>query len=431
MAVFDKIKNLLKRKRMQQRLDTVKNAYEEPETERESIKKATEIVLKLIEENPNMSAIELLKKIQEEDDLPNRILVETAKQLPEVRSEKAAVKAVEELDISSKGIQEILEHVDVSTDNAEKIAKQIPNEKIQEQEMKKIAEQRKLEREEKRRREEERKRQQTEAFKKQLRKTYINCDDKNTVTLASEFKRIRDENDSEELEKMMMQIFSRKAAIEIKHVGSAKIPTIVSVIPPEDLLQHNFSKLVEGEFESIKDKGKYPGEKEYSENILQEQILKEIAKNVAKNYEELGIIDIPQSEAMSQITNAQEIFFIDQLETYGCEIEDKEKVKRRIRGIKEYNENDLITMFRRMNEDEKEEYMEELKLQRRYGKQKKLPPKVEQEISKLHVMLEGLSEEDALDIIEEAKENIQEIKNEKNNEQKNGTTQSDDEESTR
>lgn len=434
MAVFDRLKQILKGKRMQQRLDTVKSAYEEPDTERESIKKATEMVIKLIEENPNMSAIDLLKRIQEEENLPNRILVETTKQLPEVRSENAAVKVVEELDISSKGIQEILKHVDVSTDAAQKIAEQIPNEEIQEQEMKKIAEQKKREREEKRRQEEEEKRKQTERYKKQLRDVYVKCDQKSTSTLAIDLKSIRVENDSDELEKIMLQIFARKSAIEYKHVGSAKIPTITSVIPAEELLEHNFSKLVGEEFEEVKELDKYPGNKEYSEEQLQKQILKEIAKNVAKTYEELGIIDIPQSEAMTQISKTQEIFFIDQIETYGGEIEDKEKLQRRIRGIKEYDEDELIKMFRKMNEDEKEEYVKELKIQIKQGKKKKFSPEIEQKFIQLHERVGELTEEESLDILDETLENIKELKAEKekdNNEiNKDAITQSNDEEMT-
>ena len=83
-----KIIKVRKEKRMKQRLETVKDIYHKSETEKEAIQKATTRVIEEIDKHPDMSIIEFLKLIQEEEKLSIDIIVEVTKQLSEAKPEK-------------------------------------------------------------------------------------------------------------------------------------------------------------------------------------------------------------------------------------------------------------------------------------------------------------------------------------------------------
>lgn len=176
-------------------------------------------------------------------------------------------------------------------------------------------------------------------------------------------------------------------------------------------------------------------------------ILSEIAKNVANTFNDVGVIDIPQSETMKELTDEQEKYFISQIQIYGKDITDVEKIKNQIRGIVSYQLKDLEEMIKKVPEEEIGEYVQNFKAQIAKGKQrgkksKKLTSEIEGEVDELKDLLTELDAEDALDILEIAKNKIQErveLKNEKSDEKvneteklnQNGTTQSDDDENLR
>ena len=80
------------------------------------------------------------------------------------------------------------------------------------------------------------------------------------------------------------------------------------------MLESKFPDLVQEEFEQIKDIKAYKGidgkQHKYNKEILMQGILSEIAKNVASTFNDVGVIDITQSEAMKEITDEQEKYFI-------------------------------------------------------------------------------------------------------------------------
>ena len=108
---------------------------------------------------------------------------------------------------------------------------------------------------------------------------------------------------------------------------------------------------------------------------------------------------------------------------------------------------DLEEMIKKVPEEEIGEYVQNFKAQIAKGKQrgkksKKLTSEIEGEVDELKDLLTELDAEDALDILEIAKNKIQErveLKNEKSDEKvneteklnQNGTTQSDDDENLR
>ena len=77
-----------------------------------------------MEEHPDMPVVDFLKMIQEEQELPTDIVVETTKQIPDIKSEKIAAEAVEELYLHAPQIPEIIQEADVSLKTAQKIRSQ-------------------------------------------------------------------------------------------------------------------------------------------------------------------------------------------------------------------------------------------------------------------------------------------------------------------
>lgn len=198
---------------------------------------------------------------------------------------------------------------------------------------------------------------------------------------------------------------------------------MVNVIPAQEMLKGDFAKLVGSKFEMIKETQKSSAGKDYQfqEEDLQNLILREVAKNVATTYVKVGIIDIPQCEAMQQLSEEQSEMFIKEIQIYiqnkdkdqeNIKNFDVEKAKRKIKGIKGDELGELIDLVNRIPEDEREDYLQALRMRMEKGKQKRLDPKVAQELEKMKEELQALEPEDAISILEGTREEIQDRKEE-------------------
>lgn len=408
MAFKDKIGEIFNRiakNKMQKKLDIVKDKFDESETKEEGVEEATNIVISEIQKNPNMPIIEFLKMIQEEENLPTEIVIEAIKQMSKMNTEDSTVKdAVEELDLPSRGIQDIIKEVD-SLDTAKTMANQIPDKQIKEQEKNRLA---KIERE----RREIQKKKKEEQIKKNLKDKYINCDKIHMTNLVSDVKEVWDKNSNQDIHNIITQILARKAAIECLRYGTTRISTITKIIPPEQMLEEDFLKRVREEFEDVKEKKEYQGEKDhqYSEKELRMRILSKIAKNVAKTYQEVGIIDIPQTESMKKVTEEEEQYLIDKIQIYEKEINNIEKIKNQIRGNKNYEVEDLIEMVTRIPEKERTDYINSFQMQIKRGNKKEIifSEEINKKLEEMKDKLHQLNEDDRVQVIEETIENIEE-----------------------
>ena len=259
---------------------------------------------------------------------------------------------------------------------------------------------------------------------------------------------------------MVRRVLARKAAISCKTLGNAPIGIITQVIPAEEMMHRfptklsedeqkdvgetaekdlNFIELTELEYQNIKDDERYKNtegrEYEFDKNLLEQMVLSLIAKNVVSTYNELGIIDIPQSETMKEISEEQEKFFIQQIQTYGKDITNISKIKNQIRGRQTREDGDWLDLIRKIPEDEKEYYLKELKNHiKRDKKQRRieLEPEVEEKLETIKERLNDLNVDDALQILKVAEEELKTVEKEREEEQsknrKMGKRQSDDRE---
>lgn len=391
MSLVDFIMEILNRRvenKMQERVEAVKGVYDESETEKEAIKRATDRVIKEIEANPDMPVIEFLKMIQEEEKLPTDILVEATKQIPDVKSETVTVKAVEELDFASKEIKEIIEEADISLNTAQKMAAQIPDETI------------------KREQQEELEKKQEQKTLQQLQKIYDTCEKMNDNQLVQEIRKVKIDTKTNKIEEAIKHIIAKKTALDCMRFGGPKIPTMAQVISPVEMLEMNFPFLVEKEYKSIKKAYDEQG-KEYHEygvaekRMVKKKILENIAKTVAKNFEEIGDISVPQSEQMGSLNKEEIEIFTDAVKKF-CKREqlsdiEIERIHRQIKGDTSNELEDVIRMLEKMKPIERERYVSMFKKQMTENDEKTMQEKeLDAAIYALQQQIKKLPNEDGI-----------------------------------
>lgn len=424
MSITDIIKEILKRRKdnkIQKRVEVVKDIYNESETETEAIQKATDKVIKEIETHPDMPVIEFLTMVQEELS-SSSVIVETSKKIPDVKTEEMVVEIAQNVGLPPKGVQEIIQDTDMSVGNQRKMVATISDEQIQKEERQR------LDRIERQRREAEKKKKEN-SLKAKLTTIYSTCDQIPGADLIKELKTIKEQNTFSSVSNAIVRVLARKAAIEWRQNGSTRIPSMTEIMTAEEMMEKDFPTLVETEFEAIKKVKKYQGtyDYEYQEQDLQTLILGEIAKKVVVTYHKVGIIDIPQSERMNGLTSEQEKNFINQIQTFGEDITDVEKIKKQIRGIQDDELEDLKRLVEKIPEDERKDYIKRLKEQMQEGKKKQLDPNVESLLQTVREQVEEVDPENAIKVLEDVIEDITDRKKELEEEESKlqGSTQSD------
>lgn len=398
-----KITQLFKRKKedeMKKGLEAVKDVY--IETDENAKIEAAKRAIEEIKKHPE-SAIRFLKMMEDEKGIPVDIVVETVKHIPVVQSEEVAVQAIKKLQLPSKGIQAILQKPEVSIDAATQMVEQIPDEKIQK------AEERRLQELARKNKEKERAKREIE-IRNQLIDMYIKCDNISIMEMIDKVKEFDDQTKSRVIHGMIKQVIARKVASEWRIIGSARIPTIVNVISAEEMIQGDFADLVERKYNGLNKSNKYKQTKKYDKEVMQQLILAELAKNIAKTYAEYGIIDIPKSGGIKRLTPELQEFLINQIKIYARDIKDIDEVRAKVQGGKDYELKDLITMIERMPEDKKSDCISLFKSQIRGEKGNNLSERLEGQIDKIREALPSIEEKRGVEILEDA---LDEIKDEK------------------
>ncbi len=432
MGLNDRLKKVFgktDRAKMLQRIEAVKDTYNEAETKKEAIQNAVDRIVREIETSPNMPVIEFLKMVQKEENLSNDIIVEVTKQILDIKPEKTAVEIVEKINLPSRDILEIIKLPDVSLEAAKKMAEEIPDEVLQKQERQRLE---KIERD---RREAEKVKKEKE-IKKKLKEKYKTCEKIKGSDLVEELKMLQRKTESEEIHTIIKRVLARKAAIEWRRSGTTRVASIAQVISPEEMLEEDFSELMGEEFKDIKTKQQYQGLKEYEyrEEDLQNLILSEIAKKVAGIYNRVGIIDVPQLEKMKELTEQQEEDFVSQVKQYvDVKLRDSldlEKIKQQFRGIEIDELGELRELVEKIPEKDRKEYIRTLKFTIQNKKEDPLAQEVENQLAHLRDELKAIKEGDAVEILEDARAEVKDRRKQRREEarQNNRITQSADNE---
>ena len=448
MGVFEKIKDKWNIRKSNKLLEQAKGEYLSAETKKEGIDIASNKAIEAIKVHPEEEAgvIGVLENL-EKSEISKDVKVDTIIKIPTTNeiesSDEIMTKAVEKLNLTSEDIQRILREAGdyISIKAAKEMIKQIPNKEIRENETKRIEQLERTRREQERQKREEEKQQEETKIKEMLRKRYAESEKTPISNLVNEMSTIKD-NRSEEIQEMIRRVLARKAAISCKTLGNAPIGIITQVIPAEKMMHRfptkltkseqkkgdetteknlNFVELTEIEYQNIKDDERYKNvagrEYEFNKDLLEQMVLSAIAKNVVSTYNELGIIDIPQSDTMKELSEAQEEFFIQQIQTYGKDITNTSKIKNQIKGVQTREDDDWLDLIRKIPEDEREYYLQALKnrVQKDKKKQRRieLEPEVDHRLERIKEDLNDLNVDDALQVLSVTENEIRAIEDER------------------
>ena len=150
-------------------------------------------------------------------------------------------------------------------------------------------------------------------------------------------------------------------------------------------------------------------------------ILVEVAKNVINTYSELGIIDVPQTEPMKELSEEKIEFFTNQVRTYGKGIISEsdmeklsEKIQNQIKGNRDREDEEWLNLLNKLPDEEKHEFMKELMMKIRNLKN---PSKDQQESAcvkkRIRKLTEGLTLKEIMQVLDAAEQEKEYIQREK------------------
>lgn len=255
---------------------------------------AAQKVIEYVRKNPE-NATEILKGILEKEEIPNKVFEKTAttiSKLDEI-SDKIIPKAVadSEVDVPDQIIENIIENGDVNRKEKIELINNLENEELKQKQV-----------------------------EEELKQIYENCSDTNESELVHKLEMTKIVQKNSSIRKLEQAIIAKKMAINYKRFGGTKISTLARYLSEEEMIEINFPEMVYEEYKKISEKDE---KNKVDKSNLKVQILEEIAKKVANNYQEIGDFVIPQSRNMTQLTKKEEDKFIKAIETY---------VRKKLRG---------------------------------------------------------------------------------------------------
>ena len=255
---------------------------------------AAQKVIEYVRKNPE-NATEILKGILEKEEIPNKVFEKTATTISKIDEipDKIIPKAVadSEVDVPDQIIENIIENGDVNRKEKIELINNLENEELKQKQV-----------------------------EEELKQIYENCGDTNESELVHKLEMTKIVQKNSSIKKLEQAIIAKKMAINYKRFGGTKISTLSRYLSEEEMIEKNLPEMVYEEYKKISEKDE---KNKVDKSNLKVQILEEIAKKVANNYQEIGDFVIPQSRNMTQLTKKEEDKFIKAIETY---------VRKKLRG---------------------------------------------------------------------------------------------------
>ena len=255
---------------------------------------AAQKVIEYVRKNPE-NATEILKGILEKEEIPNKVFEKTATTISKMDEipDKIIPKAVadSEVDVPDQIIENIIENGEVNRKEKIELINNLENEELKQKQV-----------------------------EEELKQIYENCSDTNESELVHKLEMTKIVQKNSSIRKLEQAIIAKKMAINYKRFGGTKISTLARYLSEEEMIEINFPEMVYEEYKKISEKDE---KNKVDKSNLKVQILEEIAKKVANNYQEIGDFVIPQSRNMTQLTKKEEDKFIKAIETY---------VRKKLRG---------------------------------------------------------------------------------------------------
>lgn len=248
---------------------------------------AAQKVIEYVRKNPE-NATEILKGILEKEEIPNKVFEKTATTISKMDEipDKIIPKAVadSEVDVPDQIIENIIENGDVNRKEKIELINNLENEELKQKQV-----------------------------EEELKQIYENCSDTNESELVHKLEMTKIVQKNSSIKKLEQAIIAKKMAVNYKRFGGTKISTLSRYLSEEEMIEINLPEMVYEEYKKNSEKDE---KNKVDKSNLKVQILEEIAKKVANNYQEIGDFVIPQSKNMTQLTRKEEDKFIKAIETY-------------------------------------------------------------------------------------------------------------------
>ena len=350
-----------------------------------------------------MSAMDFFKMIYKSEDLPNAVMTEIIMKLFNNNEENMAVKAVEEIDLPSQAVAYIArENPDLSYEASQRIVDQIKDEDLQDEEAKRI------------------KLDQEKSTLSELQEIEDECTNLEMNELITRLKEVEMPFVTDRIQDKINHIVAKETAFNCMKFGGPRLEGMFQFFSAEDMLENNFVQMVKKEYDTMKKdceekcisfenlgysiaNGRSVKYKEYKQEDLKRLILEKIAKNVAKNIDEVGEIIIPQLEKLSTLSAEEKQVFIDSINNF-CQEEldenDIVKIERQMQGEHKAEMEDLINMLEKLPRQKKDLYVESFVEQINTGRIKnRQENELSNAVAKFLTQIDGMPTADATKVV--------------------------------
>lgn len=350
-----------------------------------------------------MSAMDFFKMIYKSEDLPNAVMTEIIMKLFNNNEENMAVKAVEEIDLPSQAVAYIArENPDLSYEASQRIVDQIKDEDLQDEEAKRI------------------KLDQEKSTLSELQEIEDECTNLEMNELITRLKEVEMPFVTDRIQDKINHIVAKETAFNCMKFGGPRLEGMFQFFSAEDMLENNFVQMVKKEYDTMKKdfeekgisfenlghsvaNGRSVKYKEYKPEDIKRLILEKIAKNVAKNIDEVGEIIIPQSEKMSGLSQEEQQIFIDSIKKF-CKDDlgenDIVKIERQMQGEHKAEMEDLINMLEKLPRQKKDLYVESFVEQINTGRIKnRQENELSNAVAKFLTQIDGMPTADATKVV--------------------------------
>lgn len=274
----------------------IEEKFKETEEEEAATKQAVEEALRKLEKKPGLAEavlrdllvrknistsvpVETIKNIPE-SEIPNDKVVEVVKKLSDELPDNRMLEIAEETTLGLLGKQKIVEAV------SDPDKKRKKHEELKVNELNKIY--------------------------KELDKDIGEFGIKEEI---DKILRVMPKIQSETIMKLINQILAKKMVLNYMCFDSTMPRKFSGIKSVEEMFEENFPKIAESEYKKMARTDREEAKYKFKEAKFREDLLKEIAKNVAENYKKNDYkrLVIPQSEEMKQISQEEEEKFIKEI----------------------------------------------------------------------------------------------------------------------
>ncbi len=296
--IFQKITNrkINQDEKVKKIVGNIEEKFNAAEGEEVATKQAVEEAIKKLEKTPGLSEA-VLRELLVRKDISNAIPVETIKNIPESGiPNDTLVEVVEKLsdELPDNKVLEIAEETDLGLQKKQKIFEAVSDP-------------------------ETKRKKQEELLIRELDKIYMNISsEQGEFEILENINRVLQVNpdlDSEKMKSLIDRILVKKMVLNYMNFNITMPRKFAELKSVEEMFSEDFPKIAEYEYKKMPRIDREEAKFQFEGMKFKEDLLIEMAKNIAENYKKNGFkrLVIPQSKSMREINKEEEENFIENI----------------------------------------------------------------------------------------------------------------------